>query len=101
MQLHNLFPFPEERKTRRRVGRGAGSGLGCTAGKGHKGQNARAGGAVRAIMEAVGVRDVLAKAIGTNNPHNVLRATMQGLISLRSADEVSELRGKKLEAPRK
>ena len=51
-----------------------------------------------AVMEAVGVRDVLAKAIGTNNPHNVLRATMQGLISLRSADEVSELRGKKLEA---
>ena len=60
-----------------------------------------AGGAVRAAMEAVGVPDVLAKAIGTNNPHNVLRATMQGLISLRSADEVSELRGKKLEAPRK
>ena len=60
-----------------------------------------AGGAVRAVMEAVGVRDVLAKAIGTNNPHNVLLATMQGLISLRSADEVSELRGKKLEAPRK
>ena len=41
MQLHNLFPFPEERKTRRRVGRGSGSGLGCTAGKGNKGQNAR------------------------------------------------------------
>ena len=60
-----------------------------------------AGGAVRAVMEAVGVRDVLAKAIGTNNPPNVLRATMQGLISLRSADEVSELRCKKLEAPRK
>lgn len=46
MQLHNLFPFPEERKTRRRVGRGSGSGLGCTAGKGHKGQNARVGGGV-------------------------------------------------------
>ena len=53
------------------------------------------------VLGRFGVRDVLAKAIGTNNPHNVLRATMQGLISLRSADEVSELRGKKLEAPRK
>ena len=51
MQLHNLFPFPEERKTRRRVGRGAGSGLGGTAGKGHKGQNARAGGGVRPGFE--------------------------------------------------
>ena len=57
--------------------------------------------ALCAIMEAVGIRDVLAKAIGTNNPHNVLRATMQGLMSLRSAEEVSALRGKKLEAPRK
>jgi len=60
-----------------------------------------AGGAVRAVMEAVGVTDVLAKAIGTNNPHNVLRATVSGLASLRSAEEVSEVRGKKLEAPRK
>ena len=51
MQLHNLFPFPEERKTRRRVGRGSGSGLGCTAGKGNKGQNARAGGGVRPGFE--------------------------------------------------
>ena len=41
----------EERKTRRRVGRGSGSGLGCTAGKGHKGQNARAGGGVRPGFE--------------------------------------------------
>ena len=60
-----------------------------------------AGGAVRAVMEAAGVTDVLAKAIGTNNPHNVLRATVAGLTSLRSAEEVSEVRGKKLEAPRK
>lgn len=51
MQLHNLFPFPEERKTRRRVGRGGGSGLGGTSGKGHKGQNARAGGGVRPGFE--------------------------------------------------
>ena len=60
-----------------------------------------AGGAVRAVMEAAGVTDVLAKAIGTNNPHNVLRAAVAGLTSLRSAEEVSEVRGKKLEAPRK
>ncbi len=60
-----------------------------------------AGGPVRAVMEAVGINDVLTKAIGTNNPHNVLRATMQGLTSLRSAEEVSELRGKKVVTPRK
>ncbi len=51
MQLHELYPFPEERKGRKRVGRGAGSGLGCTAGKGNKGQNARAGGGVPAGFE--------------------------------------------------
>ncbi len=66
-----------------------------------KGTGIIAGGAVRAVMEAVGVTDVLAKAIGTNNPHNVLRATIQGLTALRSAEYVSELRGKKLETPRK
>ena len=66
-----------------------------------KGTGIIAGGAMRAIMEAAGVSDVLAKAIGTNNPHNVLKATMAGLASLRSAEEVSEMRGKTLTAPRK
>ena len=51
MQLHSLYPFPEERKTRKRVGRGSGSGLGCTAGKGNKGPNARSGGGVPAGFE--------------------------------------------------
>ena len=51
MQLHELYPFLGERAAKKRVGRGAGSGLGCTAGRGHKGQNARAGGGVPAGFE--------------------------------------------------
>jgi len=53
-----------------------------------------AGGPVRAIMQAAGVRDVLTKSIGSNNPHNVVRATFAGLRLLRSAEEVARLRGK-------
>lgn len=53
-----------------------------------------AGGPVRAIMQAAGVRDVLTKSIGSNNPHNVVRATFAGLLMLRSAEEVARLRGK-------
>ncbi|SNR65471.1 small subunit ribosomal protein S5 [Humidesulfovibrio mexicanus] len=60
-----------------------------------------AGGPVRAVMEAVGVHDILTKAIGTSNPHNVLRATMSGLAELRSAESVSDVRGKTLSTPRK
>jgi len=51
MNLHEIYPFPEELKSRKRVGRGSGSGLGCTAGKGNKGQNARSGGGVRPGFE--------------------------------------------------
>ncbi|GHV55871.1 hypothetical protein FACS1894206_10260 [Deltaproteobacteria bacterium] len=51
MQLHELYPFAEERQTRKRLGRGSGSGLGKTAGKGHKGQKARSGGSVRPGFE--------------------------------------------------
>jgi large subunit ribosomal protein L15 len=51
MELHGLSPFPGERKPRKRVGRGSGSGWGCTSGKGNKGQNARSGGGVRPGFE--------------------------------------------------
>ncbi len=51
MKLHELSPAPGSKKTRTRVGRGLGSGLGKTSGKGHKGQNARSGGGVRPGFE--------------------------------------------------
>ncbi len=51
MRLDTLYPFPEERKNRKRIGRGSATGQGCTAGKGNKGQNARAGGGVRPGFE--------------------------------------------------
>ena len=51
MKLHTLYPNEGSRETRKRVGRGPGSGLGKTSGKGHKGQNARSGGGVRPGFE--------------------------------------------------
>ena len=53
-----------------------------------------AGGPVRAVMEAAGVRDVRTKSLRSNNPQNVVSATMQGLMTLKSAESVARVRGK-------
>jgi small subunit ribosomal protein S5 len=52
-----------------------------------------AGGSVRAVVEAAGIRDILSKSLGSNNPVNVVRATMEGLRSMRSAEELGNRRG--------
>ena len=62
-----------------------------------EGNGVIAGGAVRAVMEAVGIRNICAKCLRSNNPQNVVKATMQGLASLRGPEQVAAIRGKRVE----
>lgn len=56
-----------------------------------------ASGAVRAVVELAGIKDILTKAIGSTNPYNLTKATIQGLLNLKRIDKLSEIRDKKIE----
>ncbi|WP_101773952.1 30S ribosomal protein S5 [Peptostreptococcus faecalis] len=62
-----------------------------------KGTGVLAGGPVRAVLELAGVMDVRAKSTGTNNPRNMVNATMEGLKNLKTVESIARLRGKKVE----
>ena len=59
-----------------------------------------AGGPVRAVLEAVGVQDILTKSLGTANPFNVVKATMQGLTALKDPEVLEKMLGRERQSPR-
>jgi large subunit ribosomal protein L15 len=87
MKLHELKPVPGARQTRKRVGRGTGSGMGKTSGRGHKGQNARSGGGVRPGFE--GGQTPLFKRLPKRGFTNIYRVEYN-VVNLEQLNEFKE-----------
>jgi large subunit ribosomal protein L15 len=86
MRLHELYPFAEERKKRKRVGRGSGSGRGKTSGKGHKGQNSRSG--VSRDPSFEGGQMPIMRRLPKRGFNNVMFKTVYEIINLGRLNEV-------------
>ena len=83
------------KKIKIRVGRGIGSGK-IVLRSASKGTGIIAGGPIRAVCEVLGVKDIVAKSMGTSNAHNVIRATMKALMKQNSPKHISNIRNKKI-----